>query len=354
MKRLVTSKLSSESVASNRQNAATSRILFTFLGAVALLVALLLASLAIGPAFIPFSTIVHYVLDYSEQIREHVLLHMLRMPRMLAVCVIGANLGMAGCIMQALTRNPLASPSVFGINAGASFMIVLCTVAVPGLGGLALAGAGFVGGLLTVGLILLMSAAIRGGRADVRLALIGIVIQALLSSFTQGLLVFNEESASKLLFWLAGSAAGIKGEEAGLLLLVSLPGLFAALFLGRSLSLISLGEETAKGLGQRIWLVRSVGIFLVVLLAGVSVAVAGPIGFVGLIVPHMARYLIGTDHRLLLPFSALVGAVLLTAADVGSRFVDFPAETPVGLVTALIGAPYFVWLARRKSRRRSA
>ncbi|CAM3553598.1 MULTISPECIES: FecCD family ABC transporter permease [Saccharibacillus] len=348
MKRPNCSDSSSSDPANNR--ASGRRALPAFVFAAGLLIVLMLASLMIGPALIPLRLTLSYLTDFSAATREHVILDVLRAPRMLAVLLIGASLGTAGCIMQAITRNPLASPGVFGINAGASFIIVFCTIVVPGAGGLALAGAGFVGALLTVGLVLLMGAAVRGGQADVRMALVGIVIQALLSSFTQGLLIFNEESAAKLLFWLAGSAAGIQREEVAILLPVVLAGLFAAMFLGRSLSLIGLGEEMARGLGQRIWIVRTVGTLIVVLLAGVSVSIAGPIGFVGLIVPHICRYLIGTDYRLLLPFSALVGAVLLTAADVGSRFIDFPAETPVGLVTALIGAPYFIALARRSRR----
>ncbi|WP_411343835.1 FecCD family ABC transporter permease [Paenibacillus sp. WLX1005] len=327
--------------------------LFCFAAAGVLLFIFALLSLMIGPAWIGWSSIAGYVLNNSETIKDHVVLHILRVPRMLTVLLIGAALGVAGCIMQALTRNPLASPSVFGIHAGASFVIVLCTIHFPAINGLGLSAAGFAGGLLTVLLIVGMSAAIRGGRADIRMALIGVVIQALLSSFTQGLLIFNEESASRLLFWLAGSAAGVQWDEVYVLSICCGIGLLAAMFLGRSLSLISLGEEMARGLGQRIWTVRLIGTLIVVLLAGSAVAVVGPIGFVGLIVPHIARYLLGTDYRRLLPLSALLGAILLTMADVCSRFVNFPAETPVGIVTALIGAPYFVYLARRQSRRQA-
>lgn len=319
-------------------------------GSLAILIILLMLSLMIGSSWISLPTVIDYVFHYSTTVKEHIILHILRMPRAIAVILIGANLSIAGCIMQALTRNPLASPSIFGINAGASFMIVLCTIILPAVNGWILAGAGFAGGLLTVMIVLIMSVAIRGGKVEVRMALIGVVIQALLSSFTQGLLIFNEESASKILFWLAGSAAGVKWDELRLLAVVSIIGLIMAIGLSRSLSLISLGEDIARGLGQKIWTVRVVGSVIVILLAGISVSVVGPIGFVGLIVPHITRYLIGTDYRLLIPFAGVFGAILLTLADIGSRFVHFPAETPVGIITALIGAPYFVYLARRQSR----
>ncbi|MGV7115172.1 FecCD family ABC transporter permease [Paenibacillus kyungheensis] len=314
------------------------------------MIILLMLSLMIGSSWISLPTVIDYVFHYSTTVKEHIILHILRMPRAIAVILIGANLSIAGCIMQALTRNPLASPSIFGINAGASFMIVLCTIVLPAVNGWILAGAGFAGGLLTVMIVLIMSVAIRGGKVEVRMALIGVVIQALLSSFTQGLLIFNEESASEILFWLAGSAAGVKWDELRLLAIVSIIGLIMAIGLSRSLSLISLGEDIARGLGQKIWTVRVVGSVIVILLAGISVSVVGPIGFVGLIVPHITRYLIGTDYRLLIPFAGVFGAILLTLADIGSRFVHFPAETPVGIITALIGAPYFVYLARRQSR----
>ncbi|MBW4084167.1 iron ABC transporter permease [Paenibacillus sp. S150] len=316
----------------------------------ALLVLLFHVSLMVGPAFFSVSMVWNYLFHYSGTAKEELILHILRMPRALATLMIGANLAVAGCIMQALTRNPLASPSVFGINSGASFMVVLGAVLFPGIGGLLLAGASFAGGVLTVLLVLIISASVRGGRIEVRMALIGVVIQAVLSSFTQGLLIFNEESAGRILFWLAGSVAGIKWAEIGLLALFSLTGMIASIWISHSLSLISLGDEVACSLGQRIWLLRLGGSGIVIILAGISVSVCGPIGFVGLIVPHISRYLIGRDYRLLIPFSAVLGGILLTAADIVSRFISFPSETPVGIVTALIGAPYFVFLARRRSR----
>lgn len=325
-------------------------ILALAVSSVIILIMFFLSSLMIGSSWISLSTVIDYLFHYSTTVKEHIILHILRMPRAIAIMLIGANLSIAGCIMQALTRNPLASPSIFGINAGASFMIVLCTIVLPAMNGLALVGAGFVGGLVTVSIVVVMSIAIRGGKVEVRMALIGVVIQALLSSFTQGLLIFNEESASKILFWLAGSAAGVKWEEIRLLLLFSTIGLVMAVLISRSLSLISLGEDIARGLGQKIWTVRIVGSVIVIILAGVSVSVVGPIGFVGLIVPHITRYMLGTDYRLLIPFAGIFGAILLTLADIGSRFVHFPAETPVGIITALIGAPFFVYLARRQSR----
>nr|MDH3162968.1 iron ABC transporter permease [Bacillus licheniformis] len=185
---------------------------------------------------------------------------------------------------------------------------------------------------------------------DISFALIGVVIQAILASMTQMLLIFHEESTETLLFWLSGSLAGSSWDKLHLLVPVSIAGLLTALALGRAASVMSLGDEVSHGLGQKVWLSRLLIAFTVVALAGVSVSAAGPIGFIGLMVPHMIRYLIGADYRAVIPYSALLGAVLLLFADILSRFVYFPYQTPVGVVTAMIGTPFFIYLARRRKK----
>ncbi|WP_445489044.1 FecCD family ABC transporter permease [Niallia sp. 03133] len=290
-------------------------------------------------------------MDYlfsPNQSELSIILHDIRLPRLVITILAGANLAVAGAMMQGITRNPLASPSVLGINAGASFVIVLMTVLFPSVTGYWLIGSGFLGGLAAASLIFLMSFVFKGGAIEVKIALVGIAIQALFSSGTQSLLLFNEDSINKILVWLAGMLAGTTWDDVRLLLPISISALIASLLLAKSLSVLVLGDDVAKGLGQRIILIKGIVIILVVLLAGSTVATVGPIGFVGLIVPHLVRFLIGTDYRKILPLSALFGANLLLIADVLSRFIAFPSETPVGIVTALIGTPYFIYLARTK------
>ncbi|WP_113928877.1 iron ABC transporter permease [Bacillus sp. P14.5] len=195
-----------------------------------------------------------------------------------------------------------------------------------------------------------MSAILQGGRLLVKIALVGVVIQSLFASATQSIMLFNDESIHQILVWLTGTVAGSTWEDLTVLTPVTIIGIGCSLLMVKVLSVLSLGEDIARGLGQRVRLQKLLVILIVVFLAGSSVAFTGPIGFVGLIVPHIVRFLIGPSHPLMLPVSALMGSALLVLADVGSRFISFPSETPVGIVTALIGAPYFIYLARTIKR----
>jgi iron complex transport system permease protein len=185
------------------------------------------------------------------------------------------------------------------------------------------------------------------GLTPIKITLAGAAIAAMFSSMTQGMLTLDERALDQVLFWLAGS---IQGRDLEILLSV-LPylaiGWLIALAFGKQMNVLAMGEDLAKGLGQKTMLVKIMGGVIVVLLAGGSVAVAGPIGFVGIIIPHFARWLVGTDYRWVIPYSALLGAVLLLAADIGARYILMPAEVPVGVMTAIVGAPFFVYIARR-------
>ncbi|MYL20583.1 iron chelate uptake ABC transporter family permease subunit [Halobacillus litoralis] len=306
-------------------------------------------SLKIGAFSFTTEELVHFLREGGST-NEALVLYDVRLPRLIITVLVGANMAVAGALVQSLTQNPLASPSVLGINAGASFFVVAGILFVPSLTGLSLVGAGFLGGALAAGVIFLMSAVLQGGRMLVKIALVGVVIQSLFASGTQSLMLFNEESIHQILVWLTGTVAGSTWEDVKILLPLTALGLIAAVIMSKALSVMSLGEDVARGLGQRVRLQKFAVILLVVVLAGASVAFTGPIGFVGLIVPHIVRYLVGPSHALVLPAGALFGAALLVLADVGSRFISFPSETPVGIVTALIGAPYFIYLARKTQR----
>lgn len=180
----------------------------------------------------------------------------------------------------------------------------------------------------------------------VKLALAGMAVHFLLSSLTQGIIIFSEQ-AKDVLYWLVGSINGKSWTHVMIILPWSISGLFIALLLSRSISILVLGESTAQGLGQQVNRIRILAGILVIILAGSSVAVAGPIGFVGLIVPHIVRRVLGGDYQRIIPFSALFGAILLVYADILARFIAYPFESPVGIVTAIIGAPFFLYLARK-------
>jgi iron complex transport system permease protein len=279
---------------------------------------------------------------------EHLIITSTRVPRALIAAMVGASLAIAGAIMQVLTKNPLASPSIFGINAGAVLFIVI---------GLAAWGnsmtmgnmiwVAFAGAALTSTIVYLLGMQGRGGFEPIRLTLAGASIAAFASSVTSGIILINKQSLDSALFWMIGSVAGRKMEHLLIISPYMAIGWLLSMLLASSLNVMALGDDIAKGLGQRIMLIRMICAIAIVLLAGSSVSVAGPIAFIGLIVPHLCRYIVGNDHRWLLPYSALTGAVLLLLADLASRFIIMPKEIPVGVATALIGVPFLIHVARR-------
>jgi len=270
-----------------------------------------------------------------------------RLPRAVIATMVGASLAVAGALMQALTRNPLASPSVFGINAGAIFFIVIAVVFLSISSLVYVMWFAFLGATISAMIVYLLGSIGRDGLTPIKIVLAGTAITALFISLTQSVLVLNETGLQDVLFWLAGSVSGRTLE----MLLPVLPFmLFAgviAMFMGRAINLLTTGDDIAKGMGQNIFIVKiSMGI-IIVLLAGSSVAVVGAVGFIGLVVPHIARAFVGNDYRWVIPYSAVLGAVLLLSADVVARLVIMPREVPIGVMTAFIGGPFFVYIARK-------
>ena len=323
-----------------------SALLLGLLAVGCLLFVCLLASVRFGAARIETWDVIGAFVDYGGS-EDDLIIRTLRVPRALIAALVGASLAVAGAIIQGLTRNPLSDPGILGIEAGAALAVVgsvfilgassLTTYALFAFAGAAVAAV-VVYGLGTLG----------GGMTPMKLVVAGAALASLLSSLTTAVLIFNQRTLEEIRFWLAGSVAGRDLE----LLLQVLPylsvGLLLAFAMGRQITALTLGEDVATGLGQRTAWVKFLSILTVVLLAGGAVAVAGPIGFVGLVVPHVARFFVGVDYRWILPYSALFGAVLLVSADIAARLVLRPQEVPVGIMTALVGAPFFIYLARQR------
>lgn len=304
-------------------------------------------SVVLGQTPIPLQMAYDAFFHYDESITEHIIITTSRTSRAVIATVVGACLAIAGALMQALTRNPLAAPDIFGINAGAIFFIVLAATmfsieSLTHYMWIAFLGAGVAGVL-----VYLLGSLGRDGLSPIKIVLAGAAITALFVSFTQGLLVIDEQGIQGILFWLAGSVAGRSMD----MLLPVLPfitvAILVSLFLGRSINILISGEDVAKSLGQKTLLTKIITGFVIIFLAGGAVSVAGAIGFIGLMVPHMARGLVGNDYRWLIPYSALLGSSLLLLADLVARFVIMPQEMPVGVMTALIGVPFFIYIARR-------
>jgi len=317
--------------------------------ALALLLCSLL-SLAVGATWIPLSQVAAAFVHPDASSISHVLVTSTRLSRTLMAIAVGASLAVAGALMQALTRNPLASPGLFGINAGASFFIILFSSVFSLSSADAWLWCAFIGAAVAGCLVWLIGNMGQGSLNPLRIVLAGAAIAALFSAFSQALLVVNQDGLDTVLFWLAGSLSERSLSVAAPLLVCSLFALLGTLLLAGQLNVLNAGEEIATGLGQRTGLIRIAMSVLIVCLAGSAVALAGSIGFVGLLVPHMVRKGLSIDHRWLLPGCALTGAVLLLLADTLARVVMLPQEVPVGVMTALFGAPFFIILARRGGR----
>ncbi|MCW4148832.1 FecCD family ABC transporter permease [Vreelandella janggokensis] len=307
-----------------------------------------IASLMSGPTDIPPAALLTSLSDYDPTQVAHIVLRTERLPRAVIAALVGASLAIAGALMQTLTRNPLASPGILGINAGAMFFVVITVSLLPLHTPASYVWAALLGALVAAGLVVILSRGRQGELPPLRVLLAGVAVTAMFVSFSQGLLILDQQSFESVLYWLAGSVAGRELSLVAPLLPLFGLALLLCGFLVRHANALMLGDDMVAGLGMRAGTIKLLLGLVVIMLAGSSVALAGMIGFVGLIVPHMARGLFGVDHRWLLPACALLGASLLLLADIASRVLIPPQEIPVGVMTALIGTPFFIYLARRQ------
>jgi iron complex transport system permease protein len=304
-------------------------------------------SITKGAADISLKTVWNAIFHFDPKETHHLIVRDLRLPRVIASILVGAALAVAGAVMQGVTRNPLADSGLMGLNAGAGFALSLCFAFFPELSYLRIIMFSFLGSGMGVVLVNGIAFSQRGAATPMRLVLAGAAVNALLAALSQGIaLYFNV--AQSIMFWTVGGVASSNWEQIGIMLPWILGALIGATVLSPAISLLSLGEDTAKGLGVNTAVVHILCALIVLVLAGVSVSVVGAVSFVGLIIPHIARFLVGVDYRRLIPFSAVLGALLLVLADLGARVLNPPFETPVGAVIALIGVPFFLYLARRQ------
>ncbi|MBZ6105327.1 FecCD family ABC transporter permease [Streptomyces olivaceus] len=315
----------------------------------AVLLAVMTASLAFGSRDVAWSD-VWSALGGADQTLEEASVTK-RVPRTLLAVVVGAALGVSGTVMQGVTRNPLADPGILGVNMGASLAVVTA-IAHFGLA----SASGYIwvamtGAALTAGFVYTVGSLGRGGATPLKLALAGAAISAALASLVSAVVLPRNDISDTFRLWQIGGVGGASYSQLGSVVPFLAAGFLLCLASARALNSLALGDDLAAGLGERVALVRATSALGAVVLCGASTAVAGPIAFVGLLVPHTCRLLVGVDHRWLLPFAALGGAVLLTAADVVGRVVARPSEIDVGILTAIIGAPFFIHIVRRQKVR---
>lgn len=304
-------------------------------------------SILYGAKDISLLTVWQAITQFDENNVDHNIIMTSRLPRVIAALLVGAFLAVAGAVMQGITQNYLASPSIMGVNDGSAFVITIAMVFFPGLPNYQMIILSMIGSAIGAGLVFGFGSLINGGLSPVRLAIIGTVIGTFLSSLASAIAMYFQVSQS-VSVWYNAKLHTVNPD----MLLLSIPfglvGLFLALGVAKSITIASLGDEIAVGLGQRTKWVKIISILAVVCLTGTAVALVGKIGFVGLIIPHITRFLVGVDYRFLIPCSAAIGAVFLALCDVLSRFINFPFETPVGVVTAIIGVPFFLYLIRTR------
>ncbi len=314
---------------------------------VAVLAVSVLLSLSVGNQYFGAHDVYLALANFTGSDNDRVIRY-LRMPRTGAGLLAGAALGLAGALMQGVTRNPLADPGILGVNAGAALAVVgaIGVLGVSSLTGYVWFAMG--GALVATVVVYLVGAIGRGGATPVKLALAGAAISALLGSVTSAITLLDLSTLNEFRFWVVGSLTLATGSVIGQAVPFIAVGIVLALILGRSLNQLALGDELARSLGTRVMVVRVMAGLAVVVLAGTATAIAGPIGFLGLAVPHVARTLVGADYRWILPWSMVLAPAVLLLADVVGRLVARPDELQVGIITAVIGAPVFIALVRRR------
>ncbi|MBM6824751.1 FecCD family ABC transporter permease [Veillonella magna] len=323
------------------RNAWRMTVVLVFLGAA---LAALVLSMAFGSADITIAKIWHTLWSPTLRDTQDMVIWNIRFPRNIVAALVGANLAVAGAILQAVMKNPLADPQIVGVSSGAGLAGVIILILFPSWEYLVPMVA-FVGALAAA--LMVYALAWRNGIRPTRIILAGVAVAAFLGSGISALLVFYGDRVQGALLWMVGGLSARSWPQVYVLAPYTVIGLILAFLGSRRLTILSLGDETAKGLGLPVEQTRFMMTAVAAFLAASAVSVAGLIGFVGLVIPHIARMIIGTEYRFLLPGSAFLGAAVLVVSDTLGRVLFSPVEVPVGIIMAFFGAPFFLWLLRR-------
>jgi iron complex transport system permease protein len=314
-----------------------------------ILIAACMASISFGAADMNLKTAWGALFNFDPQLTEHQIIKTLRLPRTMADLIVGSSLAVTGAIMQGTTRNPLADSSLMGISSGSTFAMALCFAFLPGrtYGQTMLFAC--LGAAAATGITYLIASLGRGGMTPQRLVLAGISISMLFGAFSSYIAI-RYQIGQELAYWTAGGTASAKWGELAMITPIFLMGTAAAIVISPSVTVLSLGEELAAGLGVRTEIVKGISTLIVLVLTGLSVVLVGPIGFVGLVVPHIVKHMVGVDYRYIIPACVVYGPLFLVVADLFGRLIDKPHETPLGIVFAVVGVPYFLYIARTQRR----
>lgn len=311
-----------------------------------LLVIMIVVAISVGSVSVPLNQIIDSIFNGTGG--SGGIVRDIRIPRVIIGVLVGTNLAVAGVLLQGVMGNPLADPGITGISSGASVVVMVVMLYFPGASA-SIPLFGFVGSMLACTLIYLL--AWKNGISAIRIILAGVAVNAMLGGVTSMISILNSESLSGVLSWLNGNLGKKSWSDVRMLALYTIIGLVFTIPLAKSCNLLALGDKNAKSLGYNPNVLRILISVVAVFLAGISTAYVGVIGFIGLVVPHISRMIMGTDHRVLLPFSALLGSTMLLLADTLGRTITAPYEIPVGIVMTIIGGPFFLYLLRKDQRR---
>lgn len=303
-------------------------------------------SISLGAADIDFKTVWQAVLQFNPTMQAHQIIMELRLPRVIGAAFVGSCFAVSGALMQGMTRNPLADSGLLGLNAGAVFMLAICFAFFPSLPYMYVILFSFLGAALGAGIVFGIGSLSKNGLTPMRLILAGAAVSALLGALSEGVALYYK-IGQDLAFWYAGGVSGTTWSDLKVIAPWLFLGILGAIYLSRSITILSLGEEVAVGLGEKTGRVKLLSAIIILILAGAAVSVVGAVSFVGLIVPHLARRLVGHDYRWIIPASALLGALLVVLADLAARIINPPYETPIGALIALLGVPFFLYIARK-------
>ncbi|WP_454121426.1 FecCD family ABC transporter permease [Kosakonia sp. Marseille-Q7440] len=327
----------------------SARVSIAALGLLLLVIIAAIAHLGLGARYIAPPTVVQALIAFDPHNFDHRVIISLRLLRLVAALFTGGALGVAGALLQSVIRNPLGEPHILGLNAGAALAVVATAALGITVGDVAVSRPliAATGAAILFSLVMLLCSAGRAGFTPMKVTLCGVALSAFASSITAAILILDEQTLLSMRTWLAGDLAGLSWAQITPAAMAATAGLALAIGLAPALNMLALGDTLARGLGVSLTRIRLLSLFAIALLCGTAVAIAGPVGFVGLVVPHMVRRLAGSDLRVVIPLSALGGAALLLLADIAARTLLSPQELATGVMTALVGAPLFMLLAAR-------
>jgi len=327
----------------------SARVSIAALGLLLLVIIAAIAHLGLGARYIAPPTVVQALIAFDPHNFDHRVIISLRLLRLVAALFTGGALGVAGALLQSVIRNPLGEPHILGLNAGAALAVVATAALGITVGDVAVSRPliAATGAAILFSLVMLLCSAGRAGFTPMKVTLCGVALSAFASSITAAILILDEQTLLSMRTWLAGDLAGLSWAQITPAAMAATAGFALAIALAPALNMLALGDTLARGLGVSLTRIRLLSLLAIALLCGAAVAIAGPVGFVGLVVPHMVRRLAGSDLRVVIPLSALGSAALLLLADIAARTLLSPQELATGVMTALVGAPLFMLLAAR-------